>query len=151
MTTLRTHQTYTERTRIKAAVRERDGYCCVRCGMTNEEHRKKYRGSPGRRGRSLHVHRKDPGGLYSLEGCETLCYACHAREPRADYSKMDPPPWYRHGIVFHCPADLLALVDAQAEENGRTRTSEIVRTLRLAYQNLGLWPPPGTRPEGGGR
>jgi hypothetical protein len=63
------------------------------------------------------------------------------------------PPQYQHPrVVFHCPADLLALVDAQAEENGRTRTSELVRAIRLAYQQQGLWPPPaGPKSEGGGR
>ncbi len=51
-------------------------------------------------------------------------------------------PVYQHPrVVFHCPTELLAIVDQRAEENGRTRTSELVMALRLAYQQLGLWPP----------
>jgi hypothetical protein len=58
------------------------------------------------------------------------------------------PPEYQHPrVVFHCPAELLAVIDARAEENGRTRTSEMVMVLKDAYQRLGLWPAPG---KGGG-
>lgn len=62
-----------------------------------------------------------------------------------------PPPAYQHPrVVFHCPADLLAVVDKRAEDNGRTRTSELVMALRLAYQQLGLWPPgPTSSPPAG--
>jgi DNA-binding transcriptional regulator YiaG len=56
---------------IKAAVRARDGYRCVRCGKTEERY--VFRG----RRRQLSVHRKVPGSEYSLEGCETLCASCH--------------------------------------------------------------------------
>lgn len=61
---------------IKDAVRERDGMACTRCGMTNEEH-------VGAQGRSLHVHRIEPGSAYTLEGCLTLCVRCHGAEPKS--------------------------------------------------------------------
>lgn len=75
--------TSTEACRIKEAVRERDGYKCTRCGMTNEEHQERYKESCGwKAGRSLHVHRKVPVLGYSLSNCVTLCYPCHGMERR---------------------------------------------------------------------
>jgi hypothetical protein len=47
-------QTFTQRDRVKRAVRERDGHRCTECGMTNEEHLPRW-------GRGLHVHRTVPG------------------------------------------------------------------------------------------
>lgn len=62
---------------IKQAVRRRDGMRCTRCGLTNAESRAKY-------GRSLDVHRTNPGSEYSVEPgvCVTLCIDCHSSEPR---------------------------------------------------------------------
>jgi hypothetical protein len=60
------------------------------------------------------------------------------------------PPIYQHPrVVFHCPQDVLDVVDRQAEENGRTRTSELVRALRKAYRELGLLPPRGEQDKEG--
>jgi hypothetical protein len=59
------------------------------------------------------------------------------------------PPAYQHPrVVFHIPQELLDIIDSRAEENGRTRTSELVMALRLAYEQLGLWPPQGEKSEG---
>lgn len=62
---------------IKAVVRKRDKYRCTKCGMTNRKHKKIHCG------RSLQVHRKNPGSEYSLEGCVTLCVSCHNKEPKS--------------------------------------------------------------------
>jgi hypothetical protein len=62
------------REQVKAMVRERDGHCCTKCGMTEAEHGARY-------GRRLEVHRTTPGSLYTMEGCVTLCQACHYGEP----------------------------------------------------------------------
>ncbi len=58
-------------TRLKEAIRKRDNYKCVDCGRSQPL----YRRHP--------VHRVVPGGTYSFENCETLCYSCHAaRHPK---------------------------------------------------------------------
>jgi hypothetical protein len=52
------------------------------------------------------------------------------------------PPNYRHPrVVFHVPAELLAVIDESAREVSRTRTAELVRRLTEAYVAVGRWPP----------
>lgn len=65
---------------IKAAVRARDGCCCTLCGMTGADHIRLY-------GFILDVHRNVPGSEYTIEGCVTVCRACHgplSRLPRGE-------------------------------------------------------------------
>lgn len=61
--------------KIKDAVRARDGYRCVHCGMSQDEHLRRY-------GCRLHVHRKRPGSKYTQAGSETVCFSCHGPLPR---------------------------------------------------------------------
>jgi hypothetical protein len=68
-------QTCKERESVKRAVRERDGYRCTKCGMTDDQHREAH-------GVGLHVHRAVPGSLYHLDGCVTLCRGCHGTRVR---------------------------------------------------------------------
>lgn len=70
------------RAEVVDAVRERDGQACVRCGLTAAEHIERH-------GRTLQVHRKEPGSLYTLDGCETLCCDCHAPEPKRGRGEPD--------------------------------------------------------------
>lgn len=63
---------------LKERVRQRDGYRCSECGMTQEEHKEKY-------GRRLEVHRLEPGSDYTEEGCATLCWPCHWTKPKSPY------------------------------------------------------------------
>lgn len=56
---------------------ERDGYECQECGMTQEEHKRKW-------DKSLHVHHKTPRRQFEsyeeankLQNLETLCTSCH--------------------------------------------------------------------------
>lgn len=55
---------------IKHAVRERDGFTCAQCGLSNDEHVAQTR-------KQLEVHRIIPGSVYTVEGCVTLCRTCH--------------------------------------------------------------------------
>jgi hypothetical protein len=110
---------------IKAVVRHRGGYRCVECGMTARQHVRLF-------GRTLDVHRTLPGEPYSVRTCVSLCRPCHLTKPKS------PPGTQRPGkqmIVLPCPADLLAVIDRHAEENGRTRPAEIVFLLRQIYQS----------------
>lgn len=68
--------------RIKEQVRERDGYACTKCGLTQADH-------VARTGRRLDVHRTTPGSLYSLAGCVTICRKCHGSEPKRGPGDVD--------------------------------------------------------------
>lgn len=57
---------------IKAAVRKRDGFRCVDCGISQSRYKKS-------RGGQLDVHRLDPGSVYYMGGCITLCRTCHRK------------------------------------------------------------------------
>lgn len=57
---------------VKKAVRARDGYRCVDCGIPQDEYIEAA-------GRGLEVHRLKRGTPYTIEGCVTLCRKCHMR------------------------------------------------------------------------
>lgn len=61
---------------VQADVRDRDGYACTKCGMTQAEHFEKH-------GIQLHVHRVVPQSDYTLEGCVTMCVTCHQNTPHS--------------------------------------------------------------------
>jgi 5-methylcytosine-specific restriction endonuclease McrA len=69
-------------TEVKEAVRLRDGMCCKECGMTDAEHVRYY-------GRTLDVHRINPGSEYTVDGCVTLCRMCHRSKPKSKTSHRD--------------------------------------------------------------
>jgi hypothetical protein len=112
---------------IKADVRRRDGHCCTQCGMTNAEHRLRYRG------RSLDVHRVIPGSLYTVEGCVTLCRRCHGPQPRRRRGQPDLGRPGDSPINFRAPDDLAALLEDVAEGLGLD-ISNLVRMV--LYENL---------------
>lgn len=65
-------------------VLERDNRCCLKCGMTQEQHIAIF-------GMSLHVHHIDGKGYFmktnnkrnnDLDNLETLCIRCHSRKPK---------------------------------------------------------------------
>ncbi len=68
-------QTDKEIQSIKSAVRKRDKLRCTKCRMTNRQHRATYN-------KSLEVHRLEPGSVYGMAECVTLCRPCHAKEVR---------------------------------------------------------------------
>lgn len=87
-------------TAIKAAIRERDGYACVRCGITADEYRKR-----PKKHKTLDVHRKIPGSPYSLDGCVTLCRSCHRLTHGCDIDgptktiKLEPDVYNRLMVI----------------------------------------------------
>jgi hypothetical protein len=92
--------------KVKAAVRERAGNCCEKCGMTNDEHKRRHLGD------SLHVHRKQPGTPYSMGGAELLCRGCHTKAHR-----LLPPVNLRRDALPSAPKMVLYAIrgDAEAE------------------------------------
>jgi hypothetical protein len=130
-----TRQGPTEVLRIKAAVRERDGYRCTDCGMTNDEHL-------ARHGKSLHVHRLVPGSRYAISGGVTLCYSCHSTKPRC--APGTAVSQYRTGVTLHIwiPPALREAIDALATEKRRALTTEVIIALEKHLTDEGKWPPP---------
>lgn len=59
--------------RAQRVAREKAGQRCTACGMTNREHLILT-------GRSLHSHREDAAGGYTLENIRVLCVWCHRRQ-----------------------------------------------------------------------
>jgi 5-methylcytosine-specific restriction endonuclease McrA len=59
---------------IRDAIRERDGFRCTQCGLSQEEH-------IVRHGRKLDIHRKTPGTYAIEDRCVSLCIPCHSRIP----------------------------------------------------------------------
>lgn len=128
-------------TAVKEAVRKRDSHRCVDCGLTDEQHQRKY-------GRNLDVHRLLPGCVYSLEHCVTLCKSCHAARHVAgidttglEYERQNPRP---PRAVFHIPQELRDALTAYRDSlRLRPSESEILRTaLELFLETKRFWPPP---------
>jgi hypothetical protein len=62
--------------------------------------------------------------------------------------KNRKPAVYKHPrVVFHCPPDLLAAIDAHADAEYRDRTKELVMVLTAAYRQMGLYPPRPDSPQ----
>jgi len=76
---------------LREMVLERDGYKCVDCGMTNEEHLKTWN-------RNLTINHKDGTGINSkiknntMENLETLCLRCHGKKDRPRRKIFGPRP-----------------------------------------------------------
>jgi hypothetical protein len=115
---------------IKASVRERDGHCCVDCGMTTAEHMTRY-------GRRLDVHRKQPGSRYTVDGCETVCKRCHRHKPVSRRRVPTGKPF-----MFRVPPAMREALESLTERNASTLTSEIVTAIRTSLTESGLWPAP---------
>lgn len=77
---------------IKAAVRERDGFKCVDCGITNDAYLLTNK-------RALDVHRLKPRSRYVVEGCVTLCLSCHKKRHGAINRSAAGGPG-KHRLVF---------------------------------------------------
>jgi 5-methylcytosine-specific restriction endonuclease McrA len=81
----------------RVAALARDGYRCVSCGMTNDEHQERW-------GCTLTIDHIDGQGRGNptpngdLANLQTLCLRCHGSKDgkRADYSKRNTPRGERH-------------------------------------------------------
>lgn len=100
---------------VKDQVRKRDEYRCTECGMTHQQHVEKH-------GTTLHVHRLVPGSIYTLEGCITLCFTCHASKPRSPRGKA------RNGLVL-LPKPLYNQIAALAKKHHRPISWECRRAI----------------------
>lgn len=76
-------------------VLERDGYCCVRCGMTDAEHKAKW-------DRPITIdHKSKDRSDNSLDNLQTLCLTCHGNK--------DLIPRLRHTKTLDHKATILAM------------------------------------------
>lgn len=114
---------------VKETVRERDGYVCVECGMTNEQHIAAY-------GSSLQVHRKIPGGEYTLDGCETLCIPCHGPKPRKYYGVRG----CNYKIV-RLPEEWMDVVRKLAKMRGQPMTWFLISAIKKQADDAGILHP----------
>jgi hypothetical protein len=116
---------------VKEIIRLRDRLRCTHCGLDEQQHLQRY-------GRTLEVHRVEPGSAYALEGCVTVCQKCHGplpRRPRGMRMRED-------GIAsIRVPEVLYAQIQKLAERNYRTISGELRRVLEQALAAEGLWPP----------
>jgi hypothetical protein len=119
---------------VKPLVRERDGFRCVECGLSNDEHR-------AQTGRQLDVHRLVPGSEYTVAGCVTLCRACHGPKPRVPWGQGKGPTSLRP------LAGMRAVLERLAREQRRSLSQTIELLLEEVLQQRGLYTPP--QPEGG--
>jgi cytochrome c553 len=137
------------RAEVKRAVRLRDDMKCVKCGMDDRQHREEY-------GRTLDVHRKDPGSLYTLDGCITLCCGCHGAEPWRATGDVDVEGPRHPRKAFHAPAELFAALEQYIVTTRPQPTEAAVLRIALEefLQRHGLWPtaplnPPAKKPRKG--
>lgn len=117
---------------IKEAVRKRDGYRCTECGMTREQHQKRY-------GCTLEVHRIVPGSAYTMEGAVTLCCSCHGpkpKRPRGTLSKRG-----ELALVIDVEPALKVALDGWVAANRRTLKAQLTMLFEQALTAQGLWPP----------
>lgn len=119
--------------RLKNSIRQRDGFRCTQCGMTNDQHREQHN-------RQLDVHRLVPGSEYKPEGCITVCKACHRSLPRRQHGDTD---FYgaheQHRIALH--PKLVESLERLAARNGRTLREETLVAIEEHLARNGLWPP----------
>jgi hypothetical protein len=116
----------------RLAVRDRDGQRCTQCGMTADQHREEF-------GRTLDVHRIDPGQGYSLENCVTLCRPCHGPKPRSSrgYGRHK---WSADKRAINISERVMQVIDQIAERNCMTPPQVVHELIRERLQQLNLWP-----------
>lgn len=91
---------------VKTAVRARDGFRCVKCGMSESDHLDIY-------GQIHDVHRKTPGSPYTAADCVTLCRSCHGPEPISPRGSIDRSRGFTILLDIEHSEALLRFVAAQ--------------------------------------
>jgi hypothetical protein len=117
---------------VKAAVRERDGYRCTRCGMTQERHLV-------RLGQILHVHRIVPGSEYTVEGCVTVCIVCHGPLPKSDHNT---DAHSGHLLPARAREALWSILKEEAKRERRSIAQTVILLLEEALRARGKAVPP---------
>lgn len=120
------------RAQVVAAVRERDGWRCTKCGMTNDDHKRKT-------GRALQVHRTEPGKLYRVETCILLCRRCHGPEPRRERGAVDEEG--RGGMMICLPFRYRAPLMRLKAKTGLSITKILIRAMNAYLEANGIEPP----------
>lgn len=117
---------------VKIAVRARDGFRCVKCGMSESDHLDIY-------GQIHDVHRKTPGSPYTVADCVTLCRSCHGPEPISPRGSIDRSRGFTILLDIEHSEALLRFVAAQRV---KPRPSVVVTTaLEELLAKDGFWPP----------
>jgi hypothetical protein len=78
---------------LRAAVLARDGYACVKCGMTDAEHKAAW-------GRPITVDHVDKDRrTNSMDNLQTLCLPCHGRKDLIPALRVQKIPAFRERIT----------------------------------------------------
>jgi hypothetical protein len=125
---------------IKAAVRKRDGFRCVDCGITQDEY-----------GITLEVHRLKPGSAYTADGCVTTCAGCHGKRHRGTGTHGRPAlgqvktyrsPVRRESVMLSPELHDAFLSFVAQCDPPVTKTAVMVAALQEFFQRRGMWPRP---------
>ncbi len=128
----------TDVSKIKNAIRRRDKFRCVDCGLTQRALRERAKLVRHRAQRRLHVHRIQADGPYSFENCKTVCPSCHCKYRRDYTGEMPPKPTRFIKRYYLCTVlDDLGMTDAElAATFGEEAKSRLVKI----YDGLRFYP-----------
>ena len=78
---------------LRPQVLQRDGFACVRCGMTDAEHKFRWQ-------RPITVDHIDRDKTHNtLENLQTLCLSCHGRKDLLPHLQVEQVPEYKEDIL----------------------------------------------------
>lgn len=78
---------------LRESVLERDGYSCVRCGMTDAQHRQLW-------GRPITVDHKDRDRSHNtMDNLQTLCLRCHGSKDLSPRLRAQVVPEHKQTIL----------------------------------------------------
>jgi hypothetical protein len=110
--------------KIKELVRERDGYKCRDCGMSDEDHQEKF-------DQTLEVHRLVPGVEYGQTWCVTLCCDCHKKKIRktGDAFWCKDLRWFGFNLYDTKDAKLYTLLERYSLARGIAQSEALLAIL----------------------